>query len=115
MNSSFRFLPVKSSIGEISAKSSFNPSRLNHSNESIWTWMRLGISRISGIRAKLTRSGRDAGVLTAMRTELLSPVALQRPRSPRSFPGLRHSGRMADEDDGKDRWRQRAAEMVDCE
>src|SRR5215472_18017388 len=49
--------------------------------------MRLGIGRISGIRAKLTRSGRETAVLSAMRDKLLSPV--RGARGALAGPGLR--------------------------
>src|SRR5579871_868054 len=74
INSSFRFFPVKSSMGEISSKSSRNPSFLNHSKESSWIWIRPGIGRMSGMRANVTRSGSDTALLlTAIGCDLLSP------------------------------------------
>src|SRR6266540_4318065 len=44
--------PVKSWIGEISANSSRRASRLNHSNESRWIWIKFGTGAASAIRAK---------------------------------------------------------------
>ncbi len=62
-SSSFR-LPVKSSIGEMSARTSAMPSLTNHSKDSRWTSMRLGRSLTSRSLAKEKRSrcaGRDNG------------------------------------------------------
>src|SRR5438876_7092085 len=47
-------------MGEISAKSSFSPSRRNHSNESRWTLIRLGMGATSAIRANECRAAPSA-------------------------------------------------------
>src|SRR5207253_9250127 len=73
INSRLNFLPVNSSIGEISSKSSRKPSFLNHSKESSCIWIKPGMGRMSGIRAKETRSeSATAFVLTTMFSVLLS-------------------------------------------
>src|ERR687884_833849 len=51
---------VKSWIGEISAKSSLRPSRRNHSKESRWTLIRLGMGATSVIRANECRAAPSA-------------------------------------------------------
>src|SRR5215207_10593067 len=69
---------VKSWIGEISANSSLRPSRRNHSKESRWTLIRLGMGATSGIRAKECRAApsaraRETGRASASAMGLLTP------------------------------------------
>src|SRR5215470_12688131 len=52
--------PVKSWMGEISANSSLRPSRKNHSKESRWTLIKLGMGATSGIRANECRAAPSA-------------------------------------------------------
>src|SRR5437899_8488137 len=61
MNFRSRFFPVKSWIGEISAKSSPRPSSQNHLKDTIWVSIRFGSGRTSGSDAKLRRARTDAG------------------------------------------------------
>src|SRR5579859_6035973 len=70
--------PVKSWIGEISANSSLSPSRRNHSNESRWTLIRLGMGATSLIRANECRAApsaraRETGRASASAMGLLTP------------------------------------------
>src|ERR1700694_2743871 len=70
--------PVKSWMGEISAKSSFKPSRRNHSNESRWTLIRFGMGATSLIRANECRAApsaraRETGRASASAMGLLTP------------------------------------------
>src|ERR671926_867911 len=70
--------PVKSWIGEISANSSFSPSRRNQSKESRWTLIRLGIGATSVIRANECRAApsataRETGRASASAMGLLTP------------------------------------------
>src|SRR5919201_646398 len=67
---------VKSWIGEISANSSLSPSRRNHSKESRWTLIKLGMGATSGIRANECRaapsaSARETGRASASAIGLL--------------------------------------------
>src|SRR5438105_791220 len=69
---------VKSWIGEISANSSLSPSRRNHSNESRWTLIRLGMGATSLIRANECRAApsaraRETGLASASAMGLLTP------------------------------------------
>src|ERR687885_1611548 len=69
---------VKSWIGEISANSSLSPSRRNHSKESRWTLIRLGMGATSAIRANECRAApsaraRDTGRASASAMGLLTP------------------------------------------
>src|SRR5438874_9437450 len=79
-SSSFR-VPVKSSIGEISARTSAMPSSRNHWNESRWTAMRSGSSRTSERRENERRS-RDATRGTA------APQTNVRRRARAEFRGI---------------------------
>src|SRR5438132_5098732 len=65
--------PVKSWMGEISAKSSFSPSRMNQSEESRWTLIRFGIGATSVIRANECRAAPSA---TARETGRASASAI---------------------------------------
>src|SRR6202011_4748985 len=70
--------PVKSWIGEISANSSLSPSRRNHSKESRWTLIKLGIGATSLIRANECRAApsaraRATGRASASAMGLLTP------------------------------------------
>src|ERR1700710_1619006 len=70
--------PVKSWIGEISANSSLRPSRRNHSKESRWTLIRLGMGATSLIRANECRTApsaraRETGRTSASVMGLLTP------------------------------------------
>src|SRR5436190_23753123 len=74
--------PVKSWIGEISANSSLRPSRRNHSKESRWTLIRLGIGATSGIRANECRaapsaSAREPGRASASAIGLLQTSVMR--------------------------------------
>src|SRR5882672_6320312 len=65
-------------MGEISAKSSLRPSRRNHSNESRWTLIRLGMGATSLIRANECRAApsaraRETGRASASAMGLLTP------------------------------------------
>src|SRR5437773_1265570 len=82
--------PAKSWMGEISANSSFNPSRRNHSKESSWTLIRLGMGATSAIRANECRA---APSVTARETGRASASAIGR------FSHLRVVG-----DDERDIW-----------
>src|ERR1700681_3997465 len=75
-NSSTR-LPVKSLIGEIEVNASRKPSVMNQLNESFWSSMRSGISRVCGILANVKRSrfrpgGRKS--MLALSTVLTTPL-----------------------------------------
>src|SRR5881275_3195814 len=70
--------PVKSWIGEISANSSLSHSRRNHSKESRWTLIRLGMGATSLIRANECRAApsaraRETGRASASAMGLLTP------------------------------------------
>src|ERR1700730_5348556 len=70
--------PVKSWIGEISANSSLSPSRRNHSKESRWTLIRLGMGATSLILANECRAApsaraRETGRASASAMGLLTP------------------------------------------
>src|ERR1051326_4485125 len=70
--------PVKSWIGEISANSSLRPSRRNHSKESRWTLIRLGMGATSAMRANECRAApsaraRETGRASASAMGLLTP------------------------------------------
>src|SRR2546423_5020268 len=74
---------VKSWIGEISANSSLSPSRTNHSNESRWTLIRLGIGATSLIRANECRAApsaraRETGRASASAIGLLHTSVVRR-------------------------------------
>src|SRR3954452_18208445 len=65
-------------MGEISAKSSLSPSRRNHSKESRWTLIRLGMGATSVIRANECRAApsaraRETGRASASAMGLLTP------------------------------------------
>src|SRR3979411_306785 len=65
-------------MGEISANSSLSPSRKNHSNESRWTLIRLGMGATSLIRANECRAApsaraRETGRASASAMGLLTP------------------------------------------
>src|SRR5918912_4412591 len=65
--------PVKSWIGEISANNSLRPSLRNHSKESRWTLIRLGMGATSWIRANECRAAPSA---TARETGRASASAI---------------------------------------
>src|SRR5712691_7572228 len=65
-------------MGEISANSSLSPSRRNHSNESRWTLIRLGMGATSLMRANECRAApsaraRETGRASASAMGLLTP------------------------------------------
>ena len=81
--------PVKSWIGEISANSSLSPSRRNHSNESRWTLIRLGMGATSAIRANECRAApsaraRETGRASASAMGLLTPPCARGRRDERA-------------------------------
>src|SRR5215207_10212519 len=89
--------PVKSWIGEISAKSSLRPSRRNHSKESRWTLIRLGMGATSGIRANECRAApsaraREIGRASASAMGLLTPPYARRRRDEDQKASERNQG-----------------------
>src|SRR6266516_4156383 len=93
---------VKSWMGDISENSSLSPSRRNHSNESRWTLIRLGMGATSLIRANECRAApsaraRETGRASASAMGLLTPPLCAGTRT-----GLR------DQDQGKVRPRAEA-------
>src|SRR5579864_1789704 len=90
--------PVKSWIGEISANSSLSPSRRNHSKESRWTLIKLGIGATSVIRANECRAApsaraRETGRASARAIGLLTPPCTRRRRDYRKTKDERGPGK----------------------
>ncbi len=70
-------LPVKSLIGEIEVNASRSPSVMNQLNDSFWSSIRSGMSRVCGILANVNRSLPFCDPLTSivpLSTALTTPL-----------------------------------------
>src|SRR5713226_3602799 len=94
-------------MGEISANSSLSPSRKNHSNESRWTLIRLGMGATSLIRANECRAApsaraRETGRASASAMGLLTPPLCA---GTRTGPRDRNQGKVRDGAEARSRYK----------